>query len=353
MGKMVNTKPIRMWIDGTCFNIKRFEKFKKAKKNLVRQTQSESSCTSTLEHKFAITKSDNNISTSFQLPSIYYIRLRNFPDFCLKKLELETRTKISMPGGGDDGHIVISGDNEPDVVSARHEVQSVVGEIRERQAAQFISIPVHSEEVQKNFELFKVEILNGDPIHGLDESIFQSSLKLHLTIVVFALMDSFEKDEAIAALSACKTEVIEPLASSHGPYKIKVSGINCMNDNVAKANILYANAKIEHEGDDDLLQKIANAISEYFYEKGLIIQYKENVKLHVTLINIKYRRSSSQSTPKKSRWYFKKQPFNATSILEKYKDFYFGESVFDSIHLSHMSSQGEDGFYKPLAMITF
>lgn len=62
-----------------------------------------------------------------------------------------------MPKNGNDGYIIVTGSSEPDVVNAREMIQSVASEIRERQmAAQFISIPVHSEEVQRNFEQFKV-----------------------------------------------------------------------------------------------------------------------------------------------------------------------------------------------------
>lgn len=78
---------------------------------------------------------------------------------------------------------------------------------------------------------------------------------------------------------------------------------------------------------------------------------KENVKLHVTLINTKYRKVP-QTSGKRS-WKDKKIPFNATSIIEKYKDFYFGEVILDQIHLSLISSKGEDGFYKPLSVIKY
>lgn len=53
-----------------------------------------------------------------------------------------------------------------------------------------------------------------------------------------------------------------------GPLKIKVSGIDCMNENFERVNVLYANAKVEHESDDDILQKLVNGISDHFYERG-------------------------------------------------------------------------------------
>lgn len=80
------------------------------------------------------------------------------------------------------------------------------------------------------------------------------------------------------------------------------------------------------------------------------MQYKENVKLHVTLINTKYRKTADDTTIKKKKWP-KRIPFDARKIMEKYKDYHFGECDFDSVHLSLISSKGEDGFYKPLYII--
>jgi hypothetical protein len=49
----------------------------------------------------------------------------------------------------------------------------------------------------------------GDEIEGMHESIFQSPLKLHLTVVVFALMDDHEKLEATKALQDYKNMIFE------------------------------------------------------------------------------------------------------------------------------------------------
>lgn len=87
---------------------------------------------------------------------------------------------------------------------------------------------------------------------------------------------------------------------------------------------------------------------------GFVRKYEANVKLHVTLMNTKYRKedSSSESPKKKKKW-VKRKPFDATRIMEQYKDFHFGLCDFNSIHLSLISSKGEDGFYKPISTINF
>ena len=80
---------------------------------------------------------------------------------------------------------------------------------------------------------------------------------------------------------------------------------------------------------------------------GLVLRYEENVKLHVTLINTKYRTVKGRQ----NKWANRKITFDARNIMENYSDFDFGESSFRSVHLSMMSSMGDDGFYKPISVI--
>lgn len=81
-------------------------------------------------------------------------------------------------------------------------------------------------------------------------------------------MDDNEKAEAVKVLNDCKIQVIDPILSKTGPFTIRVAGIDCMNENLQRVNVLYANAKTVHESDGTILQRIANGISEYFYERG-------------------------------------------------------------------------------------
>lgn len=143
-------------------------------------------------------------------------------------------------------------------------------------------------------------------------------------------------------------QFFSPLIKKTGPIKIKVSGIDCMNTNLKKVDVLYANATMIGENEDFNLQKLANDLSDHFYERGLVRTYQDNVKLHMTLINTKYRKESG--SPKKKRW-VKRQSFDATTIVAKYKDFCFGECPLDAIHLSLMGSVGDDGFYEAISVI--
>lgn len=129
-----------------------------------------------------------------------------------------------------------------------------------------------------------------------------------------------------------------------------MAGLDCMDANRAKVNVLYANARIVDENDGVNLQRIADRIADHFYERGFVRRPEDGVKLHCTLINTKYRKSDN---PKRRKRFQKRQPFDGRGILEKYKDYYFGVCSFDSVHLSLMTSVGDDGFYKALSVLKF
>lgn len=326
-----------MWIDGKCFDIRRVPE---------RGKKSEADETSQKNVRYEIKTNDQGkLFTSFRLPRAYCAKLSKCRRLDLKTLEGSTSTHISIP---TSGNLVITGESEEKIVEARDEIHAMLGDLRDQTVAlQFVSIPTLSTEIVENFTKFKDNIL-GDEIEGMHESIFQSPLKLHLTVVVFALMDDHEKLEATKALQDYKNMILDPLIRKAGPAKIKISGIDCMNRNLKKVDILFANATIVNENEEFNLQQLVNGLSDHFYERGLVRKYQDNVKLHMTLINTKYRKIPD--SPKKKRW-GKRQSVDATKIMEKYKDFYFGECDLNSIHLSLIGSVGSDGFYEPISII--
>lgn len=88
---------------------------------------------------------------------IYYQRLEAFPNFNIQKLAQDTNTEITLPKNGNEGYLNINGTTASDIINAREIIHSTLLDIKEKlKPLQFISIPVHTEEVQRNFQLFKV-----------------------------------------------------------------------------------------------------------------------------------------------------------------------------------------------------
>lgn len=80
---------------------------------------------------------------------------------------------------------------------------------------------------------------------------------------------------------------------------------------------------------------------------------RENVKLHVTLINSKYRNNSDTSLvdDQGTRVRQPRIKFDGTEILEKFADYDFGVVEMNSIHLSQRHSTGPDGYFQPTCVI--
>lgn len=83
---------------------------------------------------------------------------------------------------------------------------------------------------------------------------------------------------------------------------------------------------------------------------------RDNIKLHVTLINSKYRSRSSSAkleessdAPNRSR---PREPFDGSEVLRKFSDYDFGVTELAEIHLSQRHSMGPDGYYQPTCIIS-
>lgn len=83
---------------------------------------------------------------------------------------------------------------------------------------------------------------------------------------------------------------------------------------------------------------------------------RDHVKLHVTLINSKYRQHSSTSLDEdanpKLRNSRKRLTFDGSKILEKFADYEFGVMEVEEFHLSQMYAKRSDGYYQPSCVIT-
>lgn len=77
----------------------------------------------------------------------------------------------------------------------------------------------------------------------------------------------------------------------------------------------------------------------------------------MTLINTRYdkgpKEKDGNSNARPGRRHHAKKHFDATAILEKYKNYDFGSQEVDEIVLSSMSEMDSDGFYKKIASVTF
>ncbi|XP_044751202.1 activating signal cointegrator 1 complex subunit 1-like [Coccinella septempunctata] len=254
----------------------------------------------------------------------------------LRELQEITQTSIKVPRVHEVGvPVKITGHNERSVASARNQITLLVLTKREKFAStHFISIPVDSNDIRANFEKFKKSILKDKITRGVDENIFQNPNKLHMTVEVLSLLDQIEIEHAKQLLSDNVSEIISThLGKDH--YLFRLKGIEIMNDDPSEVDVLYANVKMDNQEDFNDFQEVVDKISNLFYINGYVRKHYEHIKLHVTLMNSLFRRDENKS----------RKTFDASFIIDKYRDYDFGTAVLKSIDLSIRFTTAATGYY--------
>lgn len=159
------------------------------------------------------------------IPTFYFRFINGQDQEKRKEIERRTKTTIQLPPkGSTSGDITITGRDKSGVMAARVKINTVIEMNRgEQPANHFISIKLHSEEVQNNFEEFKKEVLRINA-QGVDGSLFQRSERLHLTITLVTLLNDTELQASECQLN----EIVSDLKAKHlkgGEYGCRASSI--------------------------------------------------------------------------------------------------------------------------------
>lgn len=294
--------------------------------------------------KYDIEFKNDRYSCSFHVPSQFFAQIIGAKGATRRRIESETKSQITVPKQGHEGDIKITSNSRKNVVAARRRIEIIViGGRSNINFTHFLSIPMVNEEIKQSFTSFKELILSDPEIFGVTESLFQNPNKLHLTIVTLALLDNVDRANAVQYLTDCEEKIVKKLISDYGPLEIKMRGLEIMNDDPSATNVLYGTV------DCDPLQVIAEKIYEYFVEKGVMQKKFDRVKLHVTLINSIFGSDSDTNGGNGRKG--DKDTFDASKILEKYREFHFGKIKIKEIHLSQRYTTGSNGYYEATSMI--
>ncbi|XP_014478832.1 PREDICTED: activating signal cointegrator 1 complex subunit 1 isoform X2 [Dinoponera quadriceps] len=295
-----------------------------------------------LENEIEIVDYDAFFKHTFYVPKIFYSHIIGAKGTILKKLEVETKATIYVPKKKDqDENIVITAQDRKAIVSAKHRIDLLVEASKKKiRFTHFLSIPLNTEEIIEKYYSFKNNVLEnyGKTAYNIDESLFQTSSKLHLTIGVLKLFDDKEKEQAVNALMHCKENIIDPILEKAGPLNIHLRGVACMNDDPTEVKVLFAQVT-----PNEKLQEIVDKIADYFTNIGLREKEYERVKLHMTVMNIHFKDEKEAY----------KQKFNASEILKIHENTLFGTNIFNRIDISETHTATKDNYYKSIASITF
>ncbi|XP_045521504.1 activating signal cointegrator 1 complex subunit 1-like isoform X1 [Pieris brassicae] len=266
------------------------------------------------------------------------------------RIQRDTKTDIQIPRMGENKDVVIYGPSVSSVKAARRKINMIVISARIRQRyTHFISLPMNNAEIVKNFEKFKELVLQDCQGTGLDDSLFTKASKLHITVGVMCLMDTEERLLASKYLAEVKEQFM-PMIQSHLPLKLRLKGLSYMNDDPKEMHVLYGCVQ-EDNAPKGVLQDMIDAIAQFFFKKGLMANEfgRDNVKIHVTLLNSSYREKTIENDrPTKQ----KRESFDGSEILEKFIDYDFGVMEVNHIHLSQINTLAPGGFYQSTCVIS-
>ncbi|XP_024883318.1 activating signal cointegrator 1 complex subunit 1 isoform X4 [Temnothorax curvispinosus] len=300
------------------------------------------------ETEIQIIPHDTCFKHTFYVPKIFYSHIIGTKGVTRRKLENETKTTIDIPKKGKDGNIVITGRDRKAIISARHRIDLLIEASKKKiHYTHFLSIPLNKKEIIDKYISFKNGVLKNYDTYNLhtkstyniDESLFQTPAKLHLTIGMLKLFDDNDKQHAIDALKECKEYIIEPILEETGPINVQLQGVACMNDDPTDVKVLFA--QVTH---NEKLQELVDKVAQYFIDIGLMEKEYEKIKLHATLMNTSFKNDYP------ARF---KERYDASEILKVYKDTLFGETILNQIDISELHTATKDDYYKSIGSITF
>ncbi|XP_014253709.1 activating signal cointegrator 1 complex subunit 1 [Cimex lectularius] len=319
-------KPHLEWIGNICYRVNPLNlgNYTTAHETSYMEPDVETYCLEATDDDVECVTVDDNgrCRASFHVPQAYFAYIIGAKGGTKRNIEQSTKTQIMIPKQGKDGDIVVTGSSKRDVASARTRILMMVKGARSRKKpTHFISIPLTHDTFKRNFLKFKSSVLENCPDRGVVESVFINENKLHITVVLFVICDETERRETAEALRKCKETVIGPVLQGR-PLKLKMEGLDYMNDDPSEVNVLFANVVGE---DSSLLQKLVDGIMDFFGDLAPTKQEpRKSVKIHATLMNTVYS-SNNEDT---------KTTFDASNILKLYSDYSFGEAVVDKIDMS-------------------
>lgn len=279
----------------------------------------------------------------FNVPPKFYSRIFGAKGSTKRQLEEDTNTDILVPRiGSNNNFINIRGDSEEAVLHAKLQIDQITS-ARARPPKQrfthFLSAAFNTDEVKSNFQRFKEETLSDPETSHLHDSVFPAPETLHVTISMLVLPSEEDVVVANECLKECK-EIIDTILQGK-PLTAVVSGVETFSDcKPSSVNVVFGHVKSEQ------LQKIADGMSRLFESRGLIRLERPSVQMHLTLINTRLYTNDNPEASQDDRPY-QKRSFDATKLLAKYKDFYFGSVTIGDIHISNLHSlKGDDGYYQ-------
>jgi len=260
----------------------------------------------------------------------------------LSRIKQTTGCTVKPPPRHSNSDIVrINGSSRDAIERARVQIElSLEGKRFSKGATHFLSFRLSTPEIIESYEEFKDRVVKE---FGVEPKIFQKNTKLHLTIGVLHLLSETEVKRATKILQETVNETIRDIFSDleiNEIPELEMNGVEIMNDDPYLTEVLYA--KIMDQ--DEILQRISDAVFGEFVKADLAKNEFNRVKVHCTVMNSRFVSDESRSE-KGQRRDRTKYSFDASKILKAFESFKFGSVKIDKIYLNERFRKSDDDYY--------
>ncbi|KAI9144515.1 AKAP7 2'5' RNA ligase-like domain-containing protein [Paraphysoderma sedebokerense] len=309
-------------------------------------TVEETSFESTSTDDFSVQETADIITTTMPCSPSVFPSIIGKRGAVIKSLQYETKCDIIIPKQSEKTSEITLRGTERQVKSAKSRIQKIIDKFQTRKDyTHFLSLPINHPDIGTSVNSFHENLIKMS-IPNFDPSIIVPPTASHLTIAVLKLYTQEDIQRAIECLKESSSEIYDLVGTTS--VLIKVKGVDIMVGTAERAHVIYG--KIDRDEGQQRIMKVCERIITNFIAAGLLPPDTPPPKLHLTLLNTRYRsrqsiqQSTDESSPKsKNRYGGTQIPISATSILSSYGDHMFGTVRIEEIQICKMGARDFDG----------
>jgi len=300
---------------------------------------------------------ENSFTTTMEVAPMFLPFIIGKKGATKRKLENETGASIIIPDRKDttgkdvDKYepIVINAPSQEAILDLKTRLEILFeSATKSLPYTHFISIPLNIDPILENAQQFKKDLTlvsQNKAILGFEPSLISKPEQLHITIAMLKLFNTSQIEHLKSVMTEKWAPKIYDLLQTRS-LMVKIQELSIMNSDPNDAHIVHLNVKPQKEG-DDRLNKLCNfIISELKKENLLDEEQDKEVKIHVTLINSKFRNKEQENIQQSNN--NNRQSFDAKGILATY-----GKIDFGVAHLKEIIFLKEENTMKMDIIIVF
>jgi len=260
-----------------------------------------------------------------------------------QRIEKETGTSLTIGQDSSKEPITIKGPAKNSIINAHTRLEIIIETASKTLPyTHFLSIPLNLPSVIENATKFNEDLIQEcekKKVQGFDPSLLQQPTQLHMTIVMLKLFDEIAVNKTKVLLSSLAPKIYDVLGTRS--LHVHLQDLDIMNDDPSDAKVIHL--KVKTAENDDRLAKLCEFLVSSFKNAGLLDETQDReVKLHVTLLNVRFRAQTSLP-----------QPLDAKPILSMYGKLDFGDVKLPALHLSERGKFDSDGYYHCVMKIDY